>query len=137
MALGTHARTSSAYGPVYTLKPVLSTPGALSDLLAQALDRLPRDLFKPTVKETKSSFPSTVHVGTAAEAATIKEGSYLVHEGTLVQIIAGEPQAVAVRDSRGTEGIPAKHARVIRSLIPLRDALPEVLPTQANDEPWT
>ena len=47
MALGTHARTSSAYGPVYTLKPVLSTPGALSDLLAQALDRLPRDLFKP------------------------------------------------------------------------------------------
>ena len=49
MALGTHARTSSAYGPVYTLKPVLSTPGALSDLLAQALDRLPRDLFKAVV----------------------------------------------------------------------------------------
>jgi SAM-dependent methyltransferase len=38
MALGTHERTSSAYGPVYTLKPVLSTAGALSDLLAQALD---------------------------------------------------------------------------------------------------
>ena len=127
MALGTHARTSSAYGPVYTLKPVLSTPGALSDLLAQALDRLPRDLFKPTVKETKPSFPSTVHVGTAAEGATIKEGSYLVHEGALVQIIGGEPQAVAVRDGKGTEGIPAKHARIIRGLIAVRDAVREVL----------
>ena len=57
MALGTHARTSSAYGPAYTLKPVLSTPGALSDLLAQALDRLPRDLFKAAVGEPKAGVP--------------------------------------------------------------------------------
>ena len=98
MVLGTHARTSSAYGPVYTLKPVLSTAGALSDLLAQALDRLPRDLFKAAVGEPKPAFHATVRVGTAAEGAAIKEGSYLVHEGALVQIIAGEPQAVAVRD---------------------------------------
>ena len=136
MALGTHARTSSAYGPVYTLKPVLSTPGALSNLLAQALDRLPPDLFKPAVKETKPPFHSTVHVGTAAEGATIKEGSYLIHEGALVQIIGGEPQAVAVRDSKGTDGIPAKHARIIRSLIAVRDAVREVLRAQANDDPW-
>ena len=81
MALGMHARTSSAYGPVYTLKPVLSTPGALSDLLAQALDRLPRDLFKAAVGEPKPAFHATVRVGTAAEGAAIKEGSYLVHEG--------------------------------------------------------
>ena len=60
MALGTHARTSSAYGPVYTLKPVLSTAGALSDLLAQALDRLPRDLFKAAVGEPKPAFHATV-----------------------------------------------------------------------------
>ena len=137
MALGTHARTSSAYGPVYTLKPVLSTPGALSDLLAQALDRLPRDLFKAAQSRRPSRrFHATVRVGTAAEGATIKEGSYLVHEGALVQIIGGEPQAVAVRDGKGTEGIPAKHARIIRSLIAVRDAVREVLRTQANDEPW-
>ena len=137
MALGMHARTSSAYGPVYTLKPVLSTPGALSDLLAQALDRLPRDLFKATRGQTRNrAFHATVRVGTAAEGAAIKEGSYLVHEGALVQIIGGEPQAVAVRDGKGTEGIPAKHARIIRSLIAVRDAVREVLRTQANDEPW-
>jgi N12 class adenine-specific DNA methylase/predicted RNA methylase len=136
MALGTHARTSSAYGPVYTLKPVLSTPGALSDLLAQALDRLPRDLFKAVVGEPKPAFHATVRVGTAADGAAIKEGSYLAHEGVLVQIIGGEPTAVAVRDGKGTEGIPAKHARIIRSLIAVRDAVREVLRTQANDEPW-
>ena len=137
VALGTHARTSSAYGPVYTLKPVLSTAGALSDLLAQALDRLPRDLFKVAADEPKPAFHATVRVArTAAEEAAIKEGSYLVHEGALVQIIAGEPQAVAVRDGKGTEGIPAKHARIIRSLIAVRAAVREVLRAQANDEPW-
>jgi len=106
MALGTHARTSSAYGPVYTLRPVLSTPGALSDLLAQALDRLPRDLFKAAMGEAKPTFHSAVRVGTAAEGAAIKEGSYLVHEGVLVQIIGGEPQPVSVRDGKGTEESP-------------------------------
>ncbi len=136
MALGMHARTSSAYGPVYTLKPVLSTPGALSDLLAQALDRLPRDLFKAAVGKPKPAFQAMVKVGTAAEGAAIKEGSYLIHEGVLVQIIGGEPQAVTVRDGKGTEGIPPKHARIIRSLIAVRDAVREVLRTQANDEPW-
>src|ERR1700677_1331834 len=136
MALGMHARTSSAYGPVYTLKPVLSTPGALSDLLSQALDHLPRDLFKAAVGEPKPAFHATVRVGTAAEGVAIKEGSYLVHEGVLVQIIGGAPQAVTVRDGKGTEGIPAKHARIIRSLIAVRDAVREVLRTQANDEPW-
>ena len=135
MALGTHARTSSAYGPVYTLKPVLSTPGALSDLLGQALDRLPRDVFKGAAVEAKPAFHAIVHVGTAAEGAAIKEGSYLVHDGVLVQIIGGKPQAVAVRDGKGTQGIPAKHARIIRSLIAVRDAVREVLRTQANDEP--
>ena len=41
-----------------------------------------------------------------------------------------------MRDGKGTEGIPAKHARIIRSLIAVRDAVREVLRAQANDEPW-
>ena len=90
MVLGDHARTSSAYGPIYTCRPVLATAGALADLLTQALDRLPRDLFKPTAPATgKSPAPATLNVGTAAEGATIKEGSYLVHDGALVQILDG------------------------------------------------
>ena len=52
MVLGDHARTSSAYGPIYTCRAVLTTAGALADLLTQALDRMPRDLFKPMVPAT-------------------------------------------------------------------------------------
>src|SRR5208337_1090961 len=133
MVLGTHARTSSAYGPVYTCRPVVATAGALADLLTQALDRLPRDLFKPIAPSPgKDPAATRLNVGTAAEGATIKEGSYLVHDGALVQIIDGTPRPVAVREGKGTEGIPAKHARIIRGLIVVR----EVLRTQADDKPW-
>ena len=118
MVLGTHARTSSAFGPVYTCLPVVATSGALSDLLTQTLDRLPRDLFRPTAAPSRNptSAPK-VQVGTAAEGAAIKEGSYLVHDGQLAQIIDGRPEPVAVRDGRGTDGIPARHARINRGLI--------------------
>jgi adenine-specific DNA methylase len=137
MVLGEHARTSSAYGPIYTCRPVLTTAGALADLLTQALDRLPRDLFKPTAPATgKGPAPATLNVGTAAEGATIKEGSYLVHDGALVQIIGGKPQPVAIRDGKGTDGIPAKHARIIRGLISVRDAVREVLRAELEDKPW-
>ena len=137
MVLGTHARTSSAYGPIYTCRAVLTTAGALADLLTQALDRLPRDLFKPIAPATgKSPAPATLSVGTAAEGATIKEGSYLVHDGALAQIIGGKPQPVAIRDGKGTDGIPAKHARIIRGLIAVRDAVREVLRAQVEDKPW-
>ena len=57
---------------------------------------------------------ASIRVGAAADGATIKEGSYLVHDDQLVQIIDGAPQPVAIRDGKGTEGIPAKHARIIR-----------------------
>jgi adenine-specific DNA methylase len=137
MVLGDHARTSSAYGPIYTCRPVLTTAGALADLLTHALDRLPRDLFKPVAPATaKSPVPATLSVGTAAEGATIKEGSYLVHDGALVQIIGGKPQPVATRHGKGTDGIPAKHARIIRGLISVRDAVREVLRAQVEDKPW-
>jgi hypothetical protein len=137
MVLGDHARTSSAYGPIYTCRPVLTTAGALADLLTQALDRLPRDLFKPiTLSTAKDWAATTLAIGTAAEGATIKEGSYLVHDGALVQIIDGAPQPVAVREGKGTEGIPATHARIIRGLIAVCDAVRQVLRDQADDRPW-
>ena len=136
MVLGSHARTSSAYGPVYTCRPVFATIGALEDELERALDQLPRDLFRPVATATAKDAAPPLRVGTAAEGATIKEGSYLVESGTLVQVIDGAAQPVAVRDGKGGEGIPAKHAHVIRGLIAIRDAVRDVLRAQANDEPW-
>ena len=61
---------------------------------------MPRDLFKVAEIDVKPAFHATVPVGTAAEGAAIKEGSHLVHEGVLVQVIGGERQAVAVRDGK-------------------------------------
>jgi adenine-specific DNA methylase len=61
MVLGTHARTSSAYRPVYTCQPVLATAGALEDELNRALDRLPRDVFRsiaaPASKDATHATP--------------------------------------------------------------------------------
>jgi hypothetical protein len=82
MVLGTHARTSSAYGPIYTCRPVFSTASALEDELTRALDRLPRDLFKPaSAAGSKGSTPTTLRVGTAAEGATIKDHRRAPHRG--------------------------------------------------------
>ena len=136
MVLGAHARTSSAYGPTYTCRPVSSTPGALEDALRAALDRLPREIFEPAASAVAATPRNAVRVGSAAEGATTKEGSYLVLDNELVQIIDGLPRNVVIRHGKGCEGIPAKHARIIRGLIGVRDAVRGVLRAQEADEPW-
>lgn len=107
MVLGAHARTSSAYGPTYTCQPVYSTEAALADKLDRALDRLPRGIFLSTAAASKTvPSPVDVKVGTAADGARIKEGSYLIHVGALVQILDGVPQPVKIREGRGRTGSP-------------------------------
>jgi hypothetical protein len=104
MVLGVHARTSSAYGPVYSCRRFVSTQGALSDLLAQALDQLPRDLFTASAVEAKQSFHATVRVGTAADGAAIREGSYLVHEGVLSRSLAASRKRSLSATAEGPKG---------------------------------
>ena len=61
------------------------------DLLA-ALHTLPADIYvtpAPAKPEHETLFDDTIRVGTAAEGATIKEGSYLVVKDRLAQIIDG------------------------------------------------
>ena len=41
-----------------------------------------------------------------------------------------------MRKGRSAEGVPDKHARIIRKLIPIRDAVREVLKAQELDQPW-
>ena len=57
-------------------------------------------------------------------------------DDTLMQVVNGTPEPVAVKSGKGTEGIFAKHARIIRLMIPVRDALREVLRTQMDNQPW-
>src|SRR5208283_2732885 len=103
-----------------------------------AIRRLPAGIQKPASEQTPALLPiqPNVQVGTAAEGATIKEGSYVLENNALFQIIDGAAVPVAVRGGKGTDGIPARHARIIRHLVPIRDALREVLRAQENNDPW-
>ena len=106
MALGTHARTSSAYGPVYTLKPVLSTPGALSDLLAQALDRLPRDLFKAAVGEPKPAFHATYGSARPPKGPRSRRAAISSTRACSSRSSAASPKPSPFATARGRRGSP-------------------------------
>ena len=90
----------------------------------------------PAKPEHETLFDETIRVGTAAEGATIKEGSYLVVKDRLAQIIDGMAVAVPIRNGKGSDGIPARHARIIRGLVQIRDAVRAVLRAQEADLPW-
>ena len=135
--LGLHGRTTSQFGVVYTCHYCPSA--SLEADLGAALERLPQGIHVPTPLESTPVRPSAtprVRVGTAAEGATVKEGSYLVLDDALLQVIDGLPRPVAVKSATVKEGIFAKHARIIRGLIPVRDAVRAVLRAQEANEPW-
>jgi len=138
MVLGLHGRTTSPFGVVYTCHycPTVS----LEADLGAALERLPQGIHvtaaTPESTPVRPTAAPRVRVGTAAEGATVKEGSYLLLDGALMQVLDGVPQRVAVKSATVKEGIFAKHARIIVGLIPLRDAIRAVLRAQEANEPW-
>ncbi|RRH81476.1 hypothetical protein EH240_37350, partial [Mesorhizobium tamadayense] len=72
-----------------------------------------------------------------SETPAIREGSYFVGRNTaLMQTVDGAPFTISVRKGRSSDGIPDKHARIIRKLIPIRDAVRDVLKAQELDQPW-
>ena len=152
MVLGTHAWTTSAYGPVYTCR---ARGEGLQDALVAAIDRLPHGIHRPSgeASPARPKEAARLQVGTAAQGATIKEGSYVIVGDDLMQVIDGNPAPVIVKSSKGGDGgvgkgsvgnaggkpsggIFAKHARIIRGMIPVRDALREVLRAQMDNQPW-
>jgi N12 class adenine-specific DNA methylase len=85
--------------------------------------------------ERETPIDDTIRVGTAAEGATIKEGSYFVVKDRLAQIVDGAPIAIQIRNGKGSDGIPSRHTRIIRGLVQVRDAVREVLRAQEADLP--
>ncbi len=133
--LGRHARTSGPFGPAYTCRPDPAL--TLDEALRCALDRLPRDIYQPAPQDAAPTLDrASIRVGGAADGATIKEGTYLLIDNRLVQIIDGRPTPVEVRRSKGMRGVPAKHARIIQGLVPVRDAVRAVLRAQEANAPW-
>ena len=122
MVLGDHAQRRGIYGPAltYTCRP-RKDGAAFETGSTAALDRLPTGIFTPSA-ESEAGFDDDAgtEVGTAADGATIKEGSYL--PGTadrLMQIVNGEARAVAIKEGKGGDGILARTAKVIRALLPI------------------
>ena len=143
MVLGDHAQRRGIYGPgpTYTCR-TRPDDGPLEGRLDAALARLPAAIFTASAESTMSDRHDEddepgVRAGTAADGATIKEGSYLVGKaGRLMQIVGGTPGPVAIREGRGGDGIPQKSAKIIRALLPIRNAVRDVLRAQAADQPW-
>ena len=85
---------------------------------------------------TADDEPEPVRPGTAADGATIKEGSFLIGQGgRLSQIVGGIAVPVSIKDGRSGEGISSKAAKIIRGLLPIRDAIRDVLRAQATGPP--
>ena len=141
MVLGEHGQRRGIYGPglSYTCQ-ARPDDGPLEDCLTAALLRLPASIF--TASASPANDPdddmSIVRPGTAAEGATIKEGSFVVGKaGVLMQVVGGTPVPVPIRAGKGGQGIPATSAKIIRAMLPIRDALRDVLRAQSADLPWT
>lgn len=144
MVLGAHALRRGFHGPgqAYTCQP---PPGAdLSDVLATAIQHLPVGVYAPRTAThdlgtdgRPAEFVAPSPVGTAAEKAVLKEGSFYASDGgAIMQIVDGRPDTVPVRTAGARSGLLPKQARILRALIPIRDAVRQVLRTQAEDEPW-
>ena len=139
--LGQHAWTSSPYGPIYTCRADAAvTPHGLDAALDAAIAMLPAAIHVPSLDVTpaRSHSPESprLQVGTAAEGATVKEGSYVLLDDVLMQVLDGAPVSVAIKSGKDSTGIFAKHARIIKMLVPVRDALRELLRAQADNQPW-
>jgi len=115
MVLGHHAWTSSAYGPAYTCEPVAGmTQAVLDGLLDRAIAALPPGICEATDRasdDRRDPEARRIEVGTAAEGATVKEGSYVLLDDRLMQVIDGAAVPVAVKSGKGTEGTRADRAR--------------------------
>ena len=136
MVLGRHERTTSPYGLTYTCTG--ETGPALEELLAGRIADPPKGIHNPAPlpdAATEAGDHLAARIGTAADGATIREGSYVVLQNRLHQIVNGRPSEVAIRRGKG-EGVPLQHAHVIDALIPVREAVRDILRAQEADQPY-
>lgn len=139
--LGRHEWRSGPFGMDYSCAPTAELdPGTALGATLSAIAAGHAGAFHPVVRTTslrdRLDVTIDVAVGTAADEADFKEGSYLLSGGLLHQIIDGLPTLVEVRSGRGGTGLFAKHAAIIRGLIPVRDAIRAILRAQLNDQPY-
>lgn len=139
--LGAHEWRSSQFGMDYscTAKPGVDLAGALSATLTAIASRHAgtyRAITRATSLRDRLDVGLDVAVGTAADEADFKEGSYFLSDGSLHQIVGGIPAVVPIKAGRGDAGLFPKHADIIRGLIPIRDKVRAILRAQLSDRPY-
>lgn len=135
--LGDHALTSGPFGETYTCLPRHGED--LGDVLAAAMLLLPEDLYdgEPTGIDFDLEDSDDAALPDLPTKRHVREGSFYFDKAHgLMQVIDGEPVAIKVRKGRSADGIPEKHVRIVSKLIPVRDAVREVLKAQELDRPW-
>ncbi len=135
--LGTHALTFGPFGETYTCLP--RDGEVLDAALSAAVNLLPEDRYdgEPTEIDFDPDGADDQTVVDLPNGRHVREGSFFFDNARgLMQVIDGEPVAVKVRKGRSSDGIPEKHVRIIRKLIPVRDAVREVLKAHELDRPW-
>jgi len=135
MVLGDHALRRGIYGPGVSYTCLRRSSTDLTEaLLNAALDRLPTGIATPPAPD---SLTEDADIDPLAAAPTAKDGSYSIAAGgRLQQIVAGTLRNVPLRPGRSGSGTSKDAANIIRGLIPIRDAVREVLRAQATDQPW-
>jgi len=136
MVLGTHALASGPYGEAYTCLPRADTD--LDEALPAAILHLPQTVYDGTPEAIGPDDCEAAVRGTREEhGSSVRGGSYFIgSNGALMQMIDGTAATIKVKKSRSADGIFEKHARLIRKLIPIRDAVREILKTQEADQSW-
>jgi len=136
MVLGRHAITSGPFGETYTCLPIGDD---LETNLNAAISQLPAEIYHGDVAPIDLELEDEVAEAMAErpDDPKVREGSYFIGNATtLMQVVDGLAVPVEVRKGRSTDGIFAKHALIIRKLIPIRDAVRLILKLQERDQPW-
>ncbi|SCB38529.1 MULTISPECIES: N-6 DNA methylase [Rhizobium] len=135
--LGDHALVSGPFGETYTC---VARPGeSLEAVLLAAIERLPEGIYdgEPTEIDRDLEEELAEILDLKPDQSRIREGSFFLDtRHGLMQMIDGAPVAVKIRSGRSADGIREKHVRIIKKLIPIRDAVREVLKAQELDRPW-
>ncbi|UWU25997.1 DEAD/DEAH box helicase family protein (plasmid) [Rhizobium sp. CB3060] len=135
--LGTHALTTGPFGETYTC---LARAGEdLEMALTSVIEHLPEDIYdgEPTEIDLDLEDDLGEIIELHPDNSRVREGSYFVDSKRgLMQMVDGAPVQIKVRKGRSTDGVPEKHVRIIMKLIPIRNAVRELLRAQEQDRPW-
>ncbi|KRA65323.1 DEAD/DEAH box helicase family protein [Rhizobium sp. Root651] len=140
--LGDHALTSGPFGETYTCRGRADVD--LEEALNAAISLLPEDRYdgEPSAIDIDLEDELGEIIDLRSGKSQVREGSFFIDaRHGLMQMVDGSPVPIKVRKGRSAERQPGeclseKHVRIIRKLIPVRDAVRGVLKAQEQDRPW-